>query len=346
MYPADANFLVSLLDIHISRPARHDKDLPTIEILEAGTGHGSLTLHLARAIHGANPRPPDICVSNDKKGEAEALPGQPPPVTREEISGTSGNSTPEASKKIPAEHHCSEGWKKRRGAIVHTIDVSPVHSQHAKEIVCGFRQGIYAGDIDFHVGDVSDWIDEQQKVRISDALGSTEGAFLSHVILDMPASHRHVDKVASALHVDGSLMLFNPSVTQIMEAVKLIRERKLPLVLDRILELGPTMTGGREWDVRAVKPRAILKAQRAEEDADVDVKYPTATTHGDYQQRKTMDEVPSASSGNEASSQAPKRMEEGWEMVCRPKVGERVVGGGFLGLWRRMKHRKDTLVNE
>jgi tRNA (adenine57-N1/adenine58-N1)-methyltransferase len=24
-------------------------------------------------------------------------------------------------------------------------------------------------------------------------------------------------------------------------------------------------------------------------------------------------------------------------MICRPKAGQQVVGGGFLGLWRRMK---------
>ena len=29
--------------------------------------------------------------------------------------------------------------------------------------------------------------------------------------------------------------------------------------------------------------------------------------------------------------------QEKWAMVCRPKVGEMVVGGGFLGLWRRME---------
>jgi hypothetical protein len=29
--------------------------------------------------------------------------------------------------------------------------------------------------------------------------------------------------------------------------------------------------------------------------------------------------------------------EEKWAMVCRPKAGQEVVGGGFLGLWRKME---------
>jgi tRNA (adenine57-N1/adenine58-N1)-methyltransferase len=49
IYPSNTNILVSLLDIN--PPKKGDE----IHILEAGTGHGSLTLHLARAIHGCNP---------------------------------------------------------------------------------------------------------------------------------------------------------------------------------------------------------------------------------------------------------------------------------------------------
>jgi tRNA (adenine57-N1/adenine58-N1)-methyltransferase len=32
----------------------------------------------------------------------------------------------------------------------------------------------------------------------------------------------------------------------------------------------------------------------------------------------------------------PKLEGDGWNMVCRPKVGGRVVGGGFLGVFRRL----------
>jgi tRNA (adenine57-N1/adenine58-N1)-methyltransferase len=49
IYPSNTNILVSLLDINPTKAGDE------IHILEAGTGHGSLTLHLARAIHGCNP---------------------------------------------------------------------------------------------------------------------------------------------------------------------------------------------------------------------------------------------------------------------------------------------------
>jgi hypothetical protein len=31
------------------------------------------------------------------------------------------------------------------------------------------------------------------------------------------------------------------------------------------------------------------------------------------------------------------KQEEKWAMVCRPKAGQQVVGGGFVALWRRME---------
>ena len=35
-------------------------------------------------------------------------------------------------------------------------------------------------------------------------------------------------------------------------------------------------------------------------------------------------------------SENPVSDDNGWEMVCRPKVGIRISGGGFVGVWRRM----------
>ena len=37
---------------------------------------------------------------------------------------------------------------------------------------------------------------------------------------------------------------------------------------------------------------------------------------------------------------------QAWKMICRPKVGGRVVGGGFIGVWRKMKHRETAIENE
>src|SRR4051794_23216614 len=52
IYPSDAAAIVALLDIHAAPPERDDFE--PLEILEAGTGHGSLSLQLLKAMHGAN----------------------------------------------------------------------------------------------------------------------------------------------------------------------------------------------------------------------------------------------------------------------------------------------------
>lgn len=270
----------------------YDSATPVLEILEAGTGHASLTLHLARAVHAAN----------------QNVEASPAPL----ISHTSMGATTER----PLRH---------RQAIVHTIDISPSHSQHAQPIVSGFRHGMYSKNIDFHVGDVSEWIRQTSAARglsnsdktIGEGENTTEDdqsgakAFLSHIILDMPDAHNHIETATSALLVNGGLVVFNPSITQIMTVVKMIKEKYLPLQLDRVLELGQQMTGGKEWDVRCVKPRARVQASTA-----------TATAAGDE---------------SSELDKADEEEAENWEMICRPKVGDRISGGGFVALYKKMK---------
>ncbi len=83
-------------------------------------------------------------------------------------------------------------------------------------------------------------------------------------------------------------------------------------------------------DVRTVVPRALTRKANAhirEDDAsgnadkDLDngaVAEPASTAEGDNQ--PIDDQV------------------SGMEIVCRPKVGYRVAGGGFLGVWKKMKY--------
>ena len=251
---------------------------PPLEILEAGTGHGALTLYLARAIHAANP----------------------PASTKE--------------KDL------------QRGAIIHSLEISQRHSEHAKQIVEGFRRGIYINDVDFHVSDVSKWIDNRIFAREQEQGEPSDQKFLSHVILDLPSSHSHIEKAASVLHTHGNLLIFNPSVTQINACVQLIKDKSVSLTLDRVLELGPAVTAGREWDIRFVKPRALLKAES---------------------EKKVTNETPIADKMRvEAIMEGTKRNEEearasaegtGWETICRPKPFGRTMGGGFLAMWTKMR---------
>lgn len=127
---------------------------------------------------------------------------------------------------------------------------------------------MYSNDIEFHLGDVSEWIDQQTNNR---GLDKKDPSFLSHILLDMPNADQHIEKAASALHVNGSLLAFDPSIMQIMAIVEIVKRRYLPLRLDRVVELGSNMTGGRGLDVRAVKPRALARAAAAAGNGEAEV---------------------------------------------------------------------------
>ncbi|KAI9724887.1 MAG: hypothetical protein M1812_000163 [Candelaria pacifica] len=348
VYPADANLIVSLLDIHPSLPTELSSSSPQsskFEILEAGTGHGALTLHLARAIHAANPPPLSSSLKPDTQ-EYDTPGDRVSPL--QEVGTTSMQSevihNPEDGYDTDAGSNQQSDyvrWKATRGAIVHTIDISAKHSTHAQRIVGGFRRGMYVGSIDFYTGDVSKWIEEQLRKR------EPGDPFLAHVVLDLPSTHTHLDNVASALRVDGLLAVFNPNITQITKCVEVIREKRLPFVLDRVVELGGS-TGGREWDVRPVKPRALLKAEKEKKLAASEQS--TSAIQVQNEEGAVLAEsgaVESSAMACDEKSRAEEYAEpsiekdSGWEMICRPKVGDRLVGGGFLGLWRRMRHTND-----
>lgn len=290
IYPADANLIVSLLDLH---PEVYDAERAgegKLEILEAGTGHGGLTIHLSRAIHAGNPPTPK-------------------PVPEED---------PETRDAKVAE------FKERRQAILHTIDVASQYSAHARQTIAAFRHGQYLHNIDFHTGSVSDWVASALSAR-------NDEPFLSHAFLDLPNADTHIDNVAKAVKVDGNLIVFNPSITQINECALKIKQEGIPLELDRVIELGVNGgSGGREWDVRPVKPRT-QKVEAAPE--AVAISGEDAEVRSDAESRDAEQEQ----AENVANpSQTP---DEGkWAMVCRPKVGERVVGGGFLGVFKK-KHQ-------
>lgn len=228
-----------------------------------------------------------------------------------------------------------------RQAIVHTLDISSKNSRHAANLIKGFRQGQYTNNVDFHVGDVSNWIDSQTASRQNEDSDVTNKTFLSHIVLDLPRSEDHAQKIASALRVNGTLLVFYPSITQIVAWVKEIKKKKLPLQQDQILEMGQGISGGREWDVRAVKPRALIGVgniklpKRDVKEVDVVASQEDAT---DVEKISTIEAI------GDARNQPNTEDGTGWEIVCRPKVGDRVIGGGFLGVWKKMKDRREEAL--
>jgi tRNA (adenine57-N1/adenine58-N1)-methyltransferase len=286
VYSQDAHLIVSLLDLHPSAPGADDRGgHDRLEIFEAGTGHGALTLNLARAIHGANATAPLI------------------PSIEEEYQTTEVELQKE-------EQSVYDAWRANRRAIIHTLDQSETYSRHAQMTVKRFRQGMYWHNVDFHVDSIEDFLSQHTE------------PFLDHSILDLPNVHHYLGMVGKALKSNGSLVTWCPSITQINKCVELVKAQHMPLLLERVIEVGPGMGGGREWDVRIVKPRALSKVR-------VEVKPPESEEAVIQSAVESEEEV---SDVEDSATQ-----DAGWEMVCRPKVGIRSAGGGFIALWRKME---------
>ncbi|KAF3893863.1 tRNA Adenine-N1--methyltransferase [Trichophyton interdigitale] len=318
VYAADASLIVSLLDIHTPPPSGDEQHGEPLEILEAGTGHGSLTLHLARAINGANTCPPPI-----------------PQATQRTILDPQcqAQDTAEVTEEENIKQKDWDSWRAKRNAILHTVEISPKVSAHAEKVVRGFRRGIYTGSVDFYVSSAESWIQHQIESRSSKLPpGEKLKPFLSYALLDMPSAEKRIPEVARVLKTDGVLAIFTPSITQIGDCVQLIKDQHLPLVLTKSVELGMGISGGRLWDVRPAVIRASMKSQDdAEEamDSPADTSVANRQTHSAKEEDTGIQSSQESGLGGENHLQSVKHV-----MVCRPKVGERIVGGGFVGIWR------------
>ncbi|KAL2005646.1 hypothetical protein VTN00DRAFT_10139 [Thermoascus crustaceus] len=330
IYAADANLIVSLLDIHVTPPAEGDQQSP-LEILEAGTGHGSLTLHLARAIQAANSTPPPL----PEKSQVRILKDQP---SAAQADAENKETAKEPDNNDGASHDPVQqqwdAWRAQRRAVIHTVDVSPNFSAHAEQIVRGFRRGIYAGNVDFHVGRVEDWIAEQVKQRTPRGIFGGAGKvepFLSYAILDMPSAHLRIPHVAPVLRRDGILAVFMPSVTQIGDCVDLIRRKRLPFIMEKAVELGTGISSGRLWDIRFT-----VKKSRADPNSWIEQAPPESSDEGSASQQ----DDDSSDAGHGAIPEEASAKDDNAVLVCRPKVGTRIVGGGFVGIWRRIEDKE------
>ena len=240
----------------------------------------------------------------------EGRPIKPGTETEEKLRAR--QSMADENADDPAQQRWDD-WRARRSAVIHTVDVSPSFSEHAEKIVRGFRRGIYAGNVDFYVGHVGNWVAEQEKRRGGSGLlgrGKVE-PFLSCAILDMPAAHLNIPLVTPFLRTDGILAVFMPSITQIGDCVSLIKRQRLPYMMEEVIELGMGLSNGRQWDVRLTAPKSAANPSSWNESAESD----------------------SQSEGS--AGDAPKGTDD--VLICRPKVGLRLVGGGFVGVWKKIE---------
>lgn len=167
----------------------------------------------------------------------------------------------------------------KRGAILYSIDRREDHLKMGAWNVNNYRRGRYQQDVEFDVCPLPlDWIKAHPDVE------------LSGVFLDLPDPHLYFADIAKQLSLDGTLVVFCPSITQILQCREVLADSRInndaiDLLLVKTVELPPGNGGGtREWDVNTVFTRET---------------------------------------GEKVS-------------VCRPKVGARVVGGGFVGLFKRL----------
>ena len=215
------------------------------------------------------------------------------------------------------------------------MDISKENSTHAQKIVREFRRGIYAENVDFHVCDVSSFIEDEFEKR------QTTEPFLSHVILDLVGPEKYLQRLADAMVTDATLAVFCPNLTQIGDCVTLVQKLKLPFAMDRVVELGASNSAGRLWDVRAVQPRVSSNPQSNEtsDDAASSASVPEHSIDSGTVSSRIRDAYdairgrPTSVSPNGTHDD-----ESGWRVICRPRTGYFVHGGGFLGLWKRMKY--------
>lgn len=310
--------IVSLLDLHPGE-LNHSSGEP-LEIFEAGTGHGSLTLHLARAIHGANADAIGAIkqpLQWDKKPLNEIRLRFSQKSVLESFPTTVDSEDP--NEESDEEAVGEQDWKLKRRAVIHSLDNSAVFQLHAREIVRGFRRGLYAPDVDFHLGTIPGYLSG----RLSQSQGEP---FLNHAILDVPDTHDYVEMVAKALKPGGILITWNPSVTQVGKVFEHVKRMRVPLKLENCLETGAGIqTGGREWEVKVVRPRAV---ERAEYRARIGQKAPTSVS-----ETESEDSEPE-SVASDTSAPSP---QDDSVMIARPKVGDMISGGGFIGVWRRIR---------
>lgn len=223
-----------------------------------------------------------------------------------------------------------DAWRAERGAIIHTVDVSSKFAKLAEQNVQGFRRGIYGGTVDHYVGAVEEWVNEQVARRAKTQ--RPVEPFLTCAILDMPSAHERIPLVKDIIKRDGRLVVFAPSITQIGDCVKAIHGLSRSFVMERVVELGAGLTSGRYWDVRLAMKKSAADPSTWEAAGESGEATQASNPEESSEAEDAVDEVPKTS---DASSRAID--EQNAVMVCRPKVGLRTFGGGFVGVWRRIE---------
>lgn len=261
IYPLDAAAIVALADIHedesgalgygrvtgTQQDAEASQDsqtsesenqalplaakVPMRQYFEAGTGHGSLTLAIARAIHAANGK---YRATGDKSERGAVL------------HSVDRNSTHSRTGR----HNVRDF---RRGMYLGDVEF---HIYDSPELWLKDHGDFWASKSQLESADGTEI--QNQRNTDSDDTFESPGAFLSAAFLDLPAPDASIDALASRLLVDSPLIVFCPSVSQIQDMAEHVRlHESVDLSLVNTVELMPGIAGGsmRAWDVRSTVVR-------------------------------------------------------------------------------------------
>ncbi|ONH65110.1 hypothetical protein BON22_4950 [Cyberlindnera fabianii] len=180
-----------------------------------------------------------------------------------------------------------------RGAVLHSIDRNEAHSNVGRKTIRNFRRGIYTKDVEFHLANSpEEWLESETAMqwKQKDPDHQKGEGFLSGAFLDLPDMVPNLSSLAKNLKQDAPLVIFCPSVNQIIDVIKSIKQSHGEIKLSHIrtIQLVPGVGGGlQDWDTRYTTVR---------------------------------------NTGEEA-------------VVCRPRVGTRLVGGGFVGLFKKLPNQ-------
>lgn len=248
IYALDAAAIVTLMDMHVDAPQvewvegkPHVKGIS--QFLEAGTGHGSLSLAIARQLQAAN-----------------ALARIMPDADSVDYRGAILHSVDCNKTHSHQGRETVEGF--RRGQYAQNVEFHL--SESPSEWVA--TEGL-------------NWAPKSiQPEGVERQVNGS--AWLDGVFLDMPSYHTQLRALCQNLKIDGRLITFCPSINQILDGIKevdahnettdatlLAKHGELPftaiggipakMVHEKTIQLLPGMGGGlQEWDTR----KTLIKA--------------------------------------------------------------------------------------
>ncbi|KAJ1966739.1 hypothetical protein IWQ62_002278 [Dispira parvispora] len=208
IYHKDASTIVTLLDL-----------APGSRVLEAGTGAGALTMHLARAVGIQLPNPTPTFLTHN----------------------------PSDHQTVNQDHDIAT----LRWGQVDTVETRPDHFQKAQRWVQQFQRGHLLPWIRWYQGSLSEWLNHLTKESTATATTSSVKIY-DGVVLDLPTPWYYLLEVAPFLKPGRFLVCYLPNMSQVLDLLKHINNNpalRCQFATENVLEVA--------WKRWQVKPTLV-----------------------------------------------------------------------------------------